>query len=181
MRNKRLIVVLWRVVDFGVNHLDNLVIVSNFLVCYVWWKAFAEEESWAFFFSESLSLHITHEEISVMVKFSPPFQPSRTSLIAHSRLFQMFYNVSLNEWMNERMSSLHFLALLKQQRERPEKFRPERRFEPWTLRCRCSDLPVEPSGQLGTGCYVEIDHDNTRICIGKQCRMEWMNVIIAFF
>ena len=45
MRNKRLIVVRWRVVDFGVNYLDNLVIVSNFLVCYVWWKAFAEEES----------------------------------------------------------------------------------------------------------------------------------------
>ena len=29
MRNKRLLVVRWRVVDFGVNHLDNLVIVSK--------------------------------------------------------------------------------------------------------------------------------------------------------
>ena len=35
MRNKGLIIVPWRVVDFGVNHLDNLVIVSNFLMCYV--------------------------------------------------------------------------------------------------------------------------------------------------
>mgnify|MGYP006964527410 CR=1 FL=1 len=57
-------------------------------------------------------------QISVTVKFSPSFQPSRASLIAHSRLFQMFYilEVSINEWM----SSSHFLALLKQQRERPE-------------------------------------------------------------
>ena len=35
MRNEGLIVVRWRVVEFGVNHLGNLVIVSNFLVCYV--------------------------------------------------------------------------------------------------------------------------------------------------
>ena len=39
--------------------------------------------------------------------------------------------------------------MLKQQRERPEKFRPERGFEPRSLRFRCSAPPVELSGQMG--------------------------------
>ena len=37
---------------------------------------------------------------------------------------------------------------------RPQKFRPERGFEPWPLRCRCSALLVKLSGQLGAGRYV---------------------------
>ena len=44
-----------------------------------------------------------------------------------------------------------FLALLKQQQERPEKFRPEWEFKPRPLRCRYSALPVELPGQLGAG------------------------------
>ena len=47
------------------------------------------------------------------------------------------------------MFSSHFLALFKQQQERPE-----RGFEPWPLRCRCSAPLVELSGQLGAGHYV---------------------------
>ena len=47
-----------------------------------------------------------------------------------------------------------FLALLKQQRERPEKFKPERGFQPWPRRCQCGAPPVELSGQLGAGRYV---------------------------
>ena len=163
MRNKGLIIVPWRVVDFGVNHLDNLVIVSNFLMCYVWWNASSEEESSSFFFSESLSLHITHEEISETVKFSP------ITYLPNSTFTTFFKCFILLVWMNECVWSTHFLALLK-----PEKFRPERGVEPWPLRCRCSDLPVELSGQLGAGRYVEIDHDNTRICIANAEWSEWM-------
>ena len=47
-----------------------------------------------------------------------------------------------------------FLSLLKQQQESLEKFRPERGFETWPLRCRCSAPPVELSGRLGGGRYV---------------------------
>ena len=67
--------------------------------------------------------------------------------------------LSLTDWatnsfnMNE--FDHHILALLKPQRERPDKLRPARRFESWPLRCRCrSARPVELSGQLGAGCYV---------------------------
>lgn len=34
-----------------------------------------------------------------------------------------------------------FPALPKQQRQRPEKFWPERGFKPWRMRCPCSALP----------------------------------------
>lgn len=55
--------------------------------------------------------------------------------------------------MNE-FDHRNVLAQLKQQRERPEKFRPERGFEPRPPRYRCSAPSVELSGQLGAGCYV---------------------------
>ena len=43
--------------------------------------------------------------------------------------FSWNWNAVWNKWI---------LALIKQQRERPEKFRTERGFEPWGLQCRCS-------------------------------------------
>ena len=48
-----------------------------------------------------------------------------------------------------------FLELAKQQRERPEKFRPEQGFEPRPLRWRCTAQQVQSSGQLGVRRYVE--------------------------
>ena len=46
-------------------------------------------------------------------------------------------------YKNQKVISVNYydhciLALLRQQRERPEKLRPERKFEPWPLRCGCS-------------------------------------------
>ena len=59
----------------------------------------------------------------------------------------IFHLFELRIGMNE-FDHRSFLSLLKQQRERPEKFRPQRIFEPWPLRCRCSAPPVQLSGQL---------------------------------
>ena len=55
-----------------------------------------------------------------------------------------FHEFEMRIGMNESDHSI--IVLLKQQRERPQ-----RGFEPWRLRCRCSALPVELSGQLGAG------------------------------
>ena len=46
------------------------------------------------------------------------------------------------------------LALLKQQRERPEKFRPERGFEPDLCDADAVLYQLSFSGQLGAGRYV---------------------------
>ena len=61
----------------------------------------------------------------------------------NTRIFLGFeMQIGMNEFDHR------ILSLPKQQREMPEKFWPERGYEPWPLRCRCSATPVELPSQV---------------------------------
>ena len=101
---------------------------------------------------------------------------------AHDADFQIsFYTFILDDntgishvfEMRIRMKKLitTFLGCFSSSEKSQKKFRPERGFEPRTLRYRCSAQPVEPLGQLRARRYgvdykpvdMEIDDDNTGI------------------
>ena len=80
----------------------------------------------------------------------------------------LFLRIGMNE--NDCHS---FLELLYQQREKPEKLKPGRWFEPWPLRCRCS-VPIVLLSHLANWDLVVM----CRRCLSSAERLRRLYTII---